>query len=107
MPANLTPQYLKAEEEYKKADTAEDKLEALRKMFATLPKHKGTEKLQAELKSKISRTRDEIEGAKKAAKKGISHKIPREGAGQVVILGPPNVGKSQLLARLTSAHPEI
>src|SRR5262249_50660800 len=85
----------------------EAKLEALRKMFATIPKHKGTEKLQAELKTKISRAKDEVEGAKKAAKKGISHKIPREGAGQVVIVGAPNVGKSQLLADLTSAHPEI
>src|SRR5438093_98741 len=107
MPANLTPQYLKAEEEYKQAQAPDDKLEALRKMYATLPKHKGTEKLQAELKTKISRAKEEIDGAKKAAKKGVSHKIPREGAGQVMILGAPNAGKSQILAALTSAHPEV
>ncbi len=107
MPANLTPQYIKAEQEYKQAQTPEERLECLRKMWALLPKHKGTDKLQAELKSKISRAKDEVEGEKKAAKKGVSHKIPRDGAGQVMILGAPNSGKSQLLAALTSAHPEI
>ncbi|MBI3467269.1 MAG: 50S ribosome-binding GTPase [Planctomycetes bacterium] len=107
MPANLTPQYHKAEEEYKQAQTPQQKLESLKKMYALLPKHKGTEKLQADLKTKISRLKDEVEGEKKAAKKGVSHKIPHEGAGQVVIVGAPNVGKSQILARLTSAHPEV
>jgi hypothetical protein len=107
MPANLTPQYLKAEEEYKRAQTPEEKLEGLRKMWALLPKHKGTDKMQAELKAKLSQAKDEVEGAKKAAKKGISHKIPREGAGQITILGAPNVGKSQMLASLTNAHPEV
>src|SRR5438876_872518 len=105
MPANLTPQYHKAEEEYKRAQTPEEKLEGLKKMWALLPKHKGTDKMQAELKAKISAMKDDIEGAKKAAKKGISHKIPREGAGQVMLLGAPNCGKSQILAGLTSAHP--
>ena len=107
MPANLTPQYLKAEEEYKRAQTPAEKLECLKKMWALLPKHKGTDKLQAELKAKISQAKEDVEGTKKAAKKGISHKIPHEGAGQVIILGPPNAGKSQIMARLTSAHPEV
>ena len=107
MPANLTPQYLKAEEEFKQAQTPHQRLESLKKMYALLPKHKGTEKLQADLKTKISRLKEEVEGEKKAAKKGVSHKIPHEGAGQVVIMGAPNVGKSQTLARLTSAHPEV
>ncbi len=107
MPANLTPQYIKAEQEYKQAQTPDERLECLRKMWALLPKHKGTDKLQAELKSKLSRAKEEAEGEKKSAKKGISHKIPRDGAGQVMILGAPNSGKSQLLAALTSAHPEV
>ena len=107
MPANLTPQYHKAEEQYKAAQTPEEKLECLRQMWALLPKHKGTDKLQAELKAKLSQAKEEVEGAKKAGKKGISHKIPRDGAGQVMILGAPNAGKSQLLATITSAHPEV
>jgi small GTP-binding protein len=108
MAANLTPQYLEAEAAYKKAQTAEDRLECLRKMWSLLPKHKSSEKLQAELKKKISDTRDEVEHEKKAPKKGgVSYKIPRQGAGQYVVIGAPNVGKSRLLTRLTRATPEV
>jgi ribosome-interacting GTPase 1 len=108
MPANLPPQYLKAEEEYRRATTPGDRLEALRELFRLLPKHKGTEKLQSDLKTKISRARDEIEGAKAGGKKGgVSHRVPRDGAGQVVLVGAANVGKSALLAALTNARPEV
>jgi len=108
MPANLPPQYGKAEEEFRRASTPAERLEKLREMFRLLPKHKGTEKLQADLKQKISRTRDELEGAKAGSKKGgISHRVPREGAGQVALVGAPNAGKSALLAALTNAHPEV
>jgi small GTP-binding protein len=108
MAANLTPQYLEAEAEYKKAKTAEDKLACLKKMWSLLPKHKASEKLQAELKTKMSDLREEIEHEKKTAKKsGVSYKIPKQGAGQYVIVGAPNVGKSRLLTRLTRAAPEV
>ena len=109
MAANLTPQYLEAEVEYKKAQTPDDRLAALKKMWSLLPKHKASEKLQAELKKKISAAREELEerqhkGGKKA---GVSHKVPKQGAGQVIVLGPPNAGKSRLLTRLTRATPEV
>src|SRR5436309_3530440 len=106
MAANLTPQYLEAEAEYKKAQTAEERLACLKKMWSLLPKHKASEKLQAELKTKISDTKEEIEHERKHPKKvGVSHKIPRQGAGQVVLVGAPNAGKSRLLTRLTRANP--
>src|SRR5262245_27817313 len=77
-------------------------------MLREIPKHKGTDKLQAELKAKISKARHEAEHAKKTAKKGHTGvKIPRQGAGSVVILGGPNAGKSQLLKSLTRATPEV
>jgi ribosome-interacting GTPase 1 len=108
MAANLTPQYLEAEAEYKKAQTAEERLACLKKMFALLPKHKASEKLQAELKTKISDARDEVERERKSPKKaGVSHKIPKQGAGQYVIVGAPNTGKSRLLTRLSRATPEV
>ncbi len=108
MPANLPPQYLKAEEDFRRAAAPAERLEALRELFRLLPKHKGTEKLQCDLKTKISRVRDEIEGAKGGGKKaGVSHRVPREGAGQVVLVGGPNSGKSALLAALTNARPEV
>ncbi len=108
MPANLPPQYLKAEEEFRKALTPEARLEAVREMFRLLPKHKGTEKLQSDLKQKMSQLRDDVERGKAGAKKaGVSHRVPREGAGQVVLVGAPNTGKSSLLAALTNARPEV
>lgn len=110
MPANLPPQYMKAEEEYRRATTPAERLEKLRELFRLLPKHKGTEKLQAELKQKISRAKDEIESGKTAAgakKTGVGHRVPPEGAGQVVLVGAPNAGKSALLAALTNAKPEV
>jgi ribosome-interacting GTPase 1 len=108
MAANLTPQYLEAEAEYKRAHTAEERLECLKKMWSLLPKHKASEKLQAELKQKISAAREEAEHERKSPKKGgVSYKVPRQGAGQVMLLGGPNTGKSRILTRLTRATPEV
>src|SRR5579884_1459744 len=108
MAVNLTPQYLEAEAEYKRAQTAEERLECLKRMWALVPKHKASEKLQAELKTKLSQAREEVEQERKSPKKGgISHKIPKQGAGQVILVGGPNAGKSRLLTRLTRATPEV
>lgn len=108
MAVNLTPQYLEAEADYKKAQTPEEKLACLKKMWTLVPKHKASEKLQAELKTKMSDLKDQIEQVRAHPKKvGISYKFPKQGAGQYVILGAPNAGKSRLLTRLTRAAPAV
>lgn len=107
MPANLTPQYSKAEEEYRRAQTTEEQIVCLETMLRVMPKHKGTEKLQADLKSKLKDARTDLATEKKSPKKGKSYKIPRQGAGQVVLLGAPNAGKSKIVASLTQAKPEV
>jgi len=107
MPANLPPQYLAAEHRYKEAKTPQEKIKALKEMWALLPKHKGTDKLQADLKRRLARHKEELETRGKGGKKGFSVYVDREGAGQVVLVGPPNVGKSQILSALTHAAPEV
>ncbi len=107
MPANLTPQYLAAEERFKSATTTQEKIEALREMQATIPKHKGTEKLQADLRRRLAKLVGETEKKHGVSKASAIYSVRREGAAQVVLVGAPNVGKSSLLARLTHAAPEI
>jgi hypothetical protein len=108
MPANLTAQYLKAEEEYRRAATLEEELRCLQVMLQEIPKHKGTDHLQADLKSKVAKLKREIASEKGAGKKkGHGLRIPRQGAGTVILLGGPNAGKSQLITSLTRATPEV
>lgn len=107
MPANLTQQYHKAEQAYRQAESPQEELECLQRMLVELPKHKGTDKLQADLKSKVAAVKKEIASGKSAGGKGASQKIPKQGSGRVIIIGAPNSGKSQLLATLTRARPEI
>ncbi len=106
MPANLPPQYFEAEKRYRSAKDPEEKIEALQAMLAIMPKHKGTDKLHAELRRKIAKFSQEAE-RKYATARRAGFYIRREGAGQVILVGLANVGKSQLLAALTEAIPEI
>jgi len=107
MPANLSPEYLEAEERYKQAKSAPEKIAALEEMLSSIPKHKGTEKMQAEIKRKLSRLRGQ-EQKKTATKKAPPvYFVEREGAGQVALVGPPNSGKSSLARRLTHATPDV
>lgn len=102
MPANLTPQYLEAEEKYRRAQTPQDKLNALQEMLRSLPKHKGTEKIQAELKRKIAEQRKETQESK--GKKKPSFQVDSYGYPQVVVLGAPNSGRSLLISQLSGAE---
>ena len=101
MPANLTAQYLKAEEAYRRALTPEEQLECLQVMLRELPKHKGTDHLQADLKKRLSKLREEA--AKPRGKKSFDpFRIEKGGAGQVLLLGAPNCGKSAIVANTTT-----
>lgn len=107
MPANLTPDYLAAEARFREAETTEDKLAALEEMYATIPKHKGTEKLRADIKRRVSKLKEKERQSRKHGKRTDEFHVVKQGAGQIALVGPPNSGKSSLLARLTSAVPEI
>jgi hypothetical protein len=105
MPANLTPQYIKAEKEFKAARTIEEKIACMENMLALIPKHKGTDHMQADLKRRLAQLRREQAEGRPAGKRAPPvYKIEKGGAGQVILLGPPNAGKSQLLKSLTNAN---
>jgi hypothetical protein len=98
--------YLEAERRFKTARTTEEKVAAIEEMMATIPRHKGTEKMQADLKRRLSKLRAE-QARRPTSRIGIMHRVEKEGAGQVALVGPPNSGKSLLVRRLTHATPEV
>lgn len=110
MPANLTQQYKKAEQRFKAASSDEERLDALEEMLREIPKHKGTEHLQADLKKRRSKLKAAIEGGGKKGGGGkhvdVFH-VPKSGAGQVALVGMPNAGKSAIVAALTNAHVHV
>jgi ribosome-interacting GTPase 1 len=107
MPANLPPEYLEAEKRYRAAKNPTEKLACLEDMLTLLPKHKGTDKLRADLRRRVSKVKAASQAKKGASKRESAFQIDKEGAGQVVVVGPANVGKSALVARLTNANPEV
>jgi ribosome-interacting GTPase 1 len=105
MPANLSPDYKKAEQAFRNARGEQERLTCLKEMLRTIPKHKGTEHLQADIKSRIKQLSDELSGPKKGARRsGPVHSVRQEGAAQIALLGPPNSGKSSLHAKLTGSR---
>ena len=108
MPTNVTPEYKKAEEAYRQAREPKERLECLKEMARTIPKHKGTEHLQADIKTRIKQLTEELAGPKKGGKRsGPSYVIRPEGAAQVALIGPPNSGKSSLHVKLTGSTSEV
>jgi len=108
VPANLTPQYKKAEEWYRSASSDEEKRQALEEMLRTIPRHKGTEHLQADIKKRLSKLREAAESGKKGGAKHVDvFHVPRSGAGQIALIGLPNSGKSAILAALTKAKVNV
>lgn len=107
MPANLPPQYFEAEKRYRLARTPQEKIQALEEMLRIMPKHKGTDRLQGELRRKISLLRKEAASKQSGGRRADNYFVEKAGAGQVVMAGPPNSGKSSLLGCLTNAKAEV
>jgi ribosome-interacting GTPase 1 len=108
MPANLSPDYKAAEAAFRKARDPEERLGCLKEMLRTIPKHKGTEHLQGDIKARIKQLTEELAAPKKGgARGGPATVIRAEGAAQIALLGAPNAGKSALHSRLTGSHAEV
>ncbi|MEA3365461.1 MAG: GTPase [Candidatus Hydrogenedentes bacterium] len=107
MPTNLPPEYFEAEERFKAATSVQDKIETLEELISTIPKHKGTDKLRADLRRRLSKLKAQAETAKKTGKHESVFHVEKEGPARVVLVGAPNVGKSALLSALTHAAPKV
>lgn len=107
MPTNLPPEYFEVDRRYRAAKSPEEKAELLEELIGTVPKHKGTDKLRADLRRRLSKLKAASQTRKGISRRQSAFYIDREGAGQVVLVGPGNVGKSALLTALTNATPEV
>jgi len=108
MPANLTPEYKAAEAAFRKARDPRERLELLREMLRVIPKHKGTDHLQGDIKRRVRELSEELERPRKGGARTRPALMMRpEGAAQIVLIGPPNVGKSSLHARLTGSEAQV
>ena len=107
MPTNLPPEYFEVEKRYRAARSTEEKVACLEELLGTIPKHKGTDKLRADLRRRLSKLKATAQTQKGSGRRDSAFHIDREGAGQVVVVGPTNVGKSALVTALTNATPEV
>lgn len=108
MPTNTSPEYKKAEQAYRQASEPRERLDCLKELLRTIPKHKGTEHLQADIKTRIKQLTEELTGPKKGGRRsGPSHVVRAEGAAQLCLIGPPNAGKSSLHVRLTGSRSDV
>jgi len=105
MPANLPPQYFEAEKRFRMVKNPEEKIATLEEMLAIMPKHKGTDHLRAELRTRIAKLNQLA--AKKSGARRASMAIEKEGAAQIAVIGPPNTGKSRLVTSITNASPTV
>ncbi len=107
MPTNLPPEYFEVERRYKAATDPAERIELLEELMGTIPKHKGTDHLRADLRRRLSKMKAESQTRKSASRQSTIYNIGKEGAGQIVVVGAPNVGKSALVSALTNAEPEV
>ena len=109
MPTNVPPQYREAEKRFQQAGTVQAKIAALQDMLAVMPKHKGTDHLKAQLRARMSRLTEELEGPSRGSRAGRAEpfSLPKEGGGRATLVGLTNVGKSLLLTKATGANSKV
>lgn len=107
MPTNLPPEYYKVEKRFREAETSAEKIAYLEEMISIVPHHKGTDHLRADLNKRLAKMRDAAKNQKGASRQESVFSVDREGAGRAILVGPPNVGKSSIVAALTHATPQV
>lgn len=107
MPTNLPPEYFEAEARFRAAASVEEKVCCLEDVLSTIPKHKGTDRLRADLRRRLSKLKADLETSKKTGRHASVYHIEKEGPVRVVVVGAPNTGKSALVTAVTHAKPKV
>ena len=107
MPTNLPPDYFEIEKRFRDAESLDEKIESLQEMMRVVPKHKGTDHLRADLRRRLAKLKEEAQKSKGSGKRDSAFRVPKAGAGQAVVVGSANVGKSALVAALTGADTQV
>ncbi|MGQ9720217.1 MAG: GTPase [Candidatus Jordarchaeum sp.] len=108
MPINLNPEAQVALRKLEEAETREEKIVAIQELLQRMDKHKGTEKFVNQLKKRLAKLRAEIEREKMRRSGGVHvFSIKKQGAGQVILVGLTNAGKSTILNHLTGAKSKV
>jgi len=109
VPANLTAEAKAKLAKYAAAKTVEEKIKALQEFLSAAPKHKGAENLLLWATRRLAELKEELEKERRKKQGGRGPRIfvEKEGAAQLVVVGPPNAGKSLLVQRLTGARTKI
>jgi len=109
MPANLPPDAKKKWFEVTLTRNPEERLRLMGEFLSLVPKHKGTDRLCAQVRRQMSQLRQEIEDRRRAAKRstGLAYFVEKAGAAQVAIIGPTNAGRSSLLKAVTNASVDV
>ena len=110
MPANLPEEAKHKWNEVTLTKNLETRLQLMGEFLSLVPKHKATEKLCSQVKRQMAQLREEIEKRKQQAKKtssGPSYYVPKAGAAQMAVIGPPNAGRSSLLKAVTNSSVQV
>src|SRR4030042_4504903 len=106
MPTNLPPEYFEADKRFRAAQSTAEKIARLEELMGTIPKHKGTDKLRADYRRRLSKLKEAVQTKKRPGRQESAYNLDKEGAGQVVVAGPPNAGKSAPVRATTNAPPK-
>jgi ribosome-interacting GTPase 1 len=105
MPANLPAEWYAIEKKYLEAKTLDEKIFWLEKLISVTPKHKGTEKLLANLRKRLSKLKNLKEEKKRKVGRQF-FEFKKEGDIVVCFLGVANSGKSYLINKITNSNLE-
>ena len=79
MATNLPPEYYEADKRYRAAKTPGEKISCIEELLRIVPKHKGTDKLRAGLRKRLSKLKTTAQAKKGTGKRESAFRIEKKG----------------------------